>query len=209
LVWDDIDHDGRQDAGEPGLPNVTVQLWNSTKTLMLQQTTTNANGIYTLTAPLPGNYRIRVLLPSFNDAFSPKDQANGNNTEDSDINPSGTNAGFTDVISIAPNVISITNIDAGIIIYRTPTPTRTPTPINLGNLVWDDIDHDGRQDVGEPGLPNITVQLWNSTKTLLLQQTTTNDNGIYTLTAPLPGNYRIRVLLPSFNDAFSPKDQAN
>src|SRR5690606_36578644 len=123
LVWDDIDQDGRQDAGEPGLPNITVQLWNGTKTWLLQQTTTTASGIYTLTAPLPGNYRIRVLLPDASASFSPKDQGD-NDTQDSDINPSGTNAGFTDVISIAPNVISITNIDAGIIIYRTPTPTR-------------------------------------------------------------------------------------
>src|SRR5690606_28261286 len=141
-------------------------------------------------------------------SFSPKDQGD-NDTQDSDINPSDTNARFSDVTSIAPYAISITNIDAGIIIYRTPTPTRTPVPINLGNLVWDDLDSDGIQDVGEPGLPNITVQLWNSTKTLLLQQTTTNASGIYTLTAPLPGNYRIRVLLPNGNASFSPKDQGN
>ena len=55
--------------------------------------------------------------------------------DDSDINPSGTNLGFTDIISIASNGISISSIDAGIIVFRTPTPTRTPTPINLGNFV--------------------------------------------------------------------------
>ena len=48
-----------------------------------------------------------------------------------------------------------------------PTATRTPTPINVGNFVWDDLDQDGRQDAGEPGLAGITVQLWNGTKTQL------------------------------------------
>ena len=209
LVWDDIDGDGRQDAGEPGVAGVTVQLWNATKTMMLTQTTTNASGIYTVVAPLPGDYRIRVLPPGGSDGFAPKDQAGGDDTLDSDINPSGPNAGFTDVISIASNVISITSLDAGLDIYRTPTPTRTPTPINLGNLVWDDLDEDGIQDAGEPGLAGVTVQLWNATKTMLLGETTTNASGIYTLVAPLPGSYRIRVVLPGGGYQFTLKDQGS
>ncbi|MBK8420736.1 hypothetical protein [Candidatus Villigracilis saccharophilus] len=28
----------------------------------------------------------------------------------------------------------------------------TNTPINIGNFVWDDLDQDGTQDAGEPGL---------------------------------------------------------
>src|SRR5690606_14003638 len=75
-----------------------------------------------------------------------------------------------------------------------PTPTRTPVPINLGNLVWDDIDHDGRQDAGEHGSPTITPQLCITSKTLMLQQNTNNANGSHTLTTPLAGNYRIHVL---------------
>src|SRR5690606_40065663 len=101
-------------------------------------------------------------------SFSPKDQGD-NDTQDSDINPSDTNARFSDVTSIAPYAISITNIDAGIIIYRTPTPTRTPVPINLGNLVWDDLDSDGIQDVGEPRPEKRRVGQENSTKRLPLQ----------------------------------------
>src|SRR5690242_11069783 len=90
---------------------------------------------------------------------------------------------------------------------NTPTPTRTPTPINVGNFVWNDLDQDGRQDAGEPGLAGVTVQLWNAAKTNLIAQTTTNSNGNYTLQAPSPGDYRVRVLLPDPTlDQFSPKD---
>ncbi|MBW4438911.1 MAG: hypothetical protein KME04_17370 [Pleurocapsa minor GSE-CHR-MK-17-07R] len=208
FVWDDLDQDGRQDAGEPGLAGVTVQLWNSAKSQLLGSTVTNASGIYTLIAPLPGNYRVRIVLPDAGDQFSPMNQAGGDDTDDSDFNPSGGDIGFTDVISIASNVISITSIDGGIILFRTPTPTRTPTPINMGNFVWDDLDQDGRQDAGEPGLAGVTVQLWNSAKSQLLGSAVTNASGIYTLIAPLPGNYRVRIVLPDAGDQFSPMNQA-
>ena len=210
LVWDDLDGDGRQDAGEPGLAGITVQLWSAAKNALFDTTTTNGSGIYKLTAPVPGNYRVRVLLPNAAaDQFSPLDAAGGDDLLDSDINPVGTDKGFTNIYTFGSNLISITSIDAGIRIFRTPTPTRTPTPINVGNFVWDDLDSDGRQDVGEPGLAGVTVQLWNGAKNALIDQTTTNANGFYTLIAPTPGEYRVRVLLPNpATDQFSPLDGA-
>jgi len=208
FIWDDLDHDGKQDVGEPGLPNITVQLWNGAKNQLIDSTTTDPNGNYTLVAPTPGDYRVRVVLPGFSDSFSPKDQAAGDDLLDSDVNSSGADLGFTHIYTFSPSLISIVTIDAGIIVFRTPTATRTPTPINVGNFIWDDLDQDGKQDVGEPGLPNITVQLWNGAKTQLIDSTTTNPNGNYTLVAPTPGDYRVRVVLPGFFDSFSPKDQA-
>ncbi len=203
FVWDDLDQDGIQDAGEPGLAGVTVQLWNSTKSQLISSAVTNANGIYSVVAPTPGNYRVRVVLPSISDSFSPMN--NGvDDTKDSDINPSGVDLGFTAVFNLANNVISTTIHDCGIIKFRTPTPTRTPTPINIGNFVWDDLDKDGIQDAGEPGLAGVTVQLWNSTKSQLINSDITDANGIYTVIAPVPGDYRVRVVLPSISDSFSP-----
>jgi hypothetical protein len=205
FVWDDLDQDGIQDAGEPGLAGITVQLWNTTKSQLLDSAVTSATGIYTVTAPTPGNYRLRVVLPSAADSFSPKDSG-ADDTKDSDINPTGTDLGFTNIFNIASNVISTTIFDAGILVFRTPTPTRTPTPVNIGNFVWDDLDQDGLQDAGEPGLAGVIVQLWNTTKTQLLNSTVTNATGNYTVIAPTPGNYRLRVVLPSASDGFSPKD---
>lgn len=195
FVWDDIDGDGSQDAGEPGLAGVTVQLWNAAKTQLIDTAVTNASGIYSLTAPTPGQYRVRVILSS-GDLFTAIDST-GNDQTDSDINPTGLSAGFTEIYTFASNLISITTIDAGIIKFRTPTPTRTPTPINLGNFVWRDLNGNGNQDAGEPGASGVTVQLWNEAKTQLIASTVTNANGNYSLIAPVPGNYRIRVLLPT------------
>lgn len=208
LVWDDLDQDGRQDAGEPGLAGVTVQLWNSAMSDLIDQATTNASGNYSVIAPTPGNYRVRFILPGFLDQFSPQDQASGDDQKDSDVNPSGSTKGFTNIYVFGSNLISITTIDAGIIKYRTPTPTRTPTPINVGNFVWWDLNENGQQDVGEPGIAGVTVQLWNSSKSNLIASAVTNANGLYAVIAPLPGNYRVRVILPSNGDQFSPKDMA-
>ena len=206
FVWDDLDQDGRQDAGEPGLAGVIVQLWNGAKNDLIAQATTNSNGNYTVVAPRPGDYRVRVLLPSpSQDQFSPKNNA-ADDLTDSDINPTGTSFGFTDIYTFPSNLISITSIDAGIIVYRPPTPTRTPTPINIGNFVWHDLDGDGLQDAGEPGVGGVIVQLWNAAKNDLIASTTTNANGNYTVVAPIPGDYRIRVIPPA-GASFTLKDQ--
>lgn len=204
FVWDDLDADGRQDAGEPGVAGVTVQLWNAAKTQLLDTDVTNASGFYTLVAPTPGDYRVRVLAPA-GDSFTAKDLAGGDDQEDSDINPSGPDAGFTDAISIASNVISTTVIDAGLIVFKTPTPTRTPTPINVGNLVWHDLNGDGVKDAAEPGVAFVRVQLWNGAKTQLIDQDITSASGSYTLVAPTPGQYRVRVL-PLPGASFTTKD---
>jgi hypothetical protein len=204
FVWDDLDRDGVQDAGEPGLANVTVQLWNGAKNQFFGSTTTNTNGNYTLVAPTPGDYRVRVLLPNALDEFSPKD-IGANDLVDSDINSSGTDRGFTDIYTFGSNLISITSIDGGIIVYRPPTPTRTPTPIHVGNFIWHDLNANGIQESGEYGLNGIQVQLWNAAKTQLVSSSTTTPNGSYTLVAPTPGDYRVRVLLPS-GALFTAKD---
>jgi hypothetical protein len=190
-VWNDFDADGIQDGGEPGIAGSTVELWNDAKTLTLRSTTTDANGNYQLQAPGPGNYRIRVVKAS-QDSYAPKD-AGASDLLDSDINPSGVDVGYTDVLAVSA---ASSTIDSGIV----------RAPINVGNLVWNDADRDGVQDAGEPGLAAVIVQLWNSTRNQLLDSTTTSASGSYFLQAPGPGDYRVRVVLPTLQDAFSPKD---
>lgn len=205
FAWDDLDKDGLQDAGEPGLEGVTVQLWNSTRTQLISQWTTGPTGIYQVTAPRPGDYYLRAVLPGALDHFSPKHQGN-DELKDSDINPSGALLGFSDLITLPPNLISTTQYDVGIIVFRTTTPTPPPNPINLGNLVWNDQNQNGIQDTGEGGVSGVFVQLWNATKTQFFVQYTTSASGLYQLTAPYPGDYRIRFV-PPFGSSFSPKDQ--
>lgn len=195
FVWSDSNRNGIQDAGEPGLADVTVQLWNGAMTSLLASTTTNANGNYTLVGPTSTALRVRALLPSASLRYSPKDRG-ANDLVDSDINDAVAPVGFTDAFTLASNVISITSIDVGMM---------TPQQAGLGNFVWEDLDRDGIQDAGEPGVAGIAVQLWNQDMNMLLDATTTNAQGNYQVVTPEPGNYRVRVVLP-LGYLLSPKD---
>ncbi|MCE4957797.1 SdrD B-like domain-containing protein, partial [Macrococcoides caseolyticum] len=65
----------------------------------------------------------------------------------------------------------------------------TPT-YSLGNLVWDDKDHDGIQDVGEYGVPGVTVTVKDSAGTVV-GTTTTNSQGSYIINNLPDGNYTV------------------
>jgi hypothetical protein len=190
-VWNDIDADGIQDFAEPGIAGIVVQLWNDAKTLNLRSIATDAAGAYQLLAPGPGSYRIRVIKAGA-DTFSPKD-AGASDALDSDVNPAGVDASFTDVLVVS---VASNDIDGGIV----------RAPIAVGNFVWNDLDRNGVQNGGEPGLGSVSVQLWNADRNQVLDSTTTSASGFYTLQAPGPGDYRVRVVLPTAQDAFSPKD---
>jgi uncharacterized repeat protein (TIGR01451 family) len=72
LVWDDTNSNGIQDAGEPGVPGVTVQLNGTDKNgaAVTRTTTTDADGKYAFAADdgapnlISGTYTITFVAPS-------------------------------------------------------------------------------------------------------------------------------------------------
>ena len=62
FVWEDLDADGIQDAGEPGIENVTVEL-KDTDGNVLATTTTDAAGNYLFADLDPGEYKVEFELP--------------------------------------------------------------------------------------------------------------------------------------------------
>ncbi len=106
-VWVDVDADGIQDGGEPGLANVTVRLLNASDAV-LATTVTDANGLYTFDNLAAGDYKVAFVLPA-SWAFTAKD-VGGNDAIDSDANP-GT--GKTDLFALAAGVTDTTR-DAGL-----------------------------------------------------------------------------------------------
>jgi hypothetical protein len=67
--------------------------------------------------------------------------------------------------------------------------------VSVGDLVWHDVDRDGRQDHGEPGMPGVTVQLHDESGTLVAA-TATDATGHYQFSNLDPGRYRLRFLVP-------------
>jgi hypothetical protein len=170
FVWEDLDADGIQDAGEPGIQGVTVNLLDDNGNT-LETTTTDPTGFYEFTDLVPGDYIVEFATPAGFSA-TPADQG-GDDTVDSDANLAD---GRTATITINQGDDNPT-IDAGF--YRSAA---------IGNFVWEDIDGDGVQDAGEPGIENVTVTLQDDNGNTLAT-TTTDATGFYEFTNLTPGDY--------------------
>jgi uncharacterized repeat protein (TIGR01451 family) len=88
FVWNDLNHNGIQDSGEPGIPNITVQLWDSTLTTMLQTTTTDASGIYHFSGLCSDTYNVVVPAQPGLSGYVPSPTLQGGSfNTDSNPNP--------------------------------------------------------------------------------------------------------------------------
>jgi SdrD B-like protein len=87
----------------------------------------------------------------------------------------------------------------------TATPLPVPADATLYGLVWEDLDGNGLQDLEELGVPNVTVNLLDSARTIVATATT-DSNGTYQFTNLSPGDYFVN-LTPPTGFVFSPQDQ--
>ncbi|MBN2103073.1 choice-of-anchor D domain-containing protein [bacterium] len=189
FVWQDYDNNGIQDAGEPGLGNVTVTLYRRGGT-QISSTTSASDGSYSFSGIAPEQYYLTFSNLPANYSLGLQDQG-GDDSSDSDPDAStGQTASFI--------------IDA----YETDN-TRDAACVTtgVGNFVWNDLDTDGIQDAGEPGVANVTValQLGNGTD---VSSTTTDADGYYQFIGLASGTQYQLVFsnLPGGYD-FTSKDQ--
>ncbi|MBK9159080.1 MAG: SdrD B-like domain-containing protein [Propionibacteriaceae bacterium] len=169
-VWYDVDGDGVQDAGEPGIQNATVTVTvkdpntGATKTFT---TTTDANGHYSVGGLPPGS--VTVTITTVDSDFAPTYDQDGTGTANSTTLTLGAGEARTD-------------IDFGYTVK-----------FSLGDKVWIDTNGDGVFQTGEPVVPDGTVvQLWNATTNSYLTQTTTTG-GVYSFTGLPAGDYYVVI----------------
>ena len=176
FVWEDLNGDGQQDTGEPGIPGVTVSLtWPNGTTVV---TTTNADGFYHFTQLQPNTiYTVTFGMPT---GYTPTTANSGADATDSDpvqgqvIVPLGNSDDLTS--------------DAGFI-----------RPVTVGDRVWYDNNHDGRQDsaASEPGVTGVLATLYNAAtnQPVLFNGAPLTDqtdaNGEYLFTNLPPGAYLV------------------
>jgi choice-of-anchor A domain-containing protein/uncharacterized repeat protein (TIGR01451 family) len=182
-VWHDIDKDGIQDSGEPGVANVTVKLYDCSDVLK-GTTTTDANGNYLFANLDPGSYYVQFILPS-GYVFTLKD-VGSNDAIDSDAD---LTTGKTICTTLTAGENDIT-WDAGI--YKDDCKN------TIGDFVWHDKDVDGIQDTGEPGIQGVVVELLNSAGTTVLATTTTDANGKYEFANLSNGTYKVRIAASNY-----------
>ena len=75
---------------------------------------------------------------------------------------------------------------------------------SIGDRVWNDADADGIQDTAEAGIPDVTVELYDSGGSLTAT-TTTGTDGLYAFSNLAPGDYYLVFVAPS-GYSFSPQD---
>ena len=65
-------------------------------------------------------------------------------------------------------------------------------PLTVGDLVWEDLDGNGVQDDGEPGIGGVELTLIDDAQNAVAT-TTTDEFGFYEFVVPAGGNYTIEV----------------
>ncbi|WP_439624505.1 SdrD B-like domain-containing protein [Gemmata sp.] len=186
FVWHDLNGNGLQDNGEPGIAGVVLLLTgtDSLNNPVTGTATTDANGKYQFVED-PGTYVVSVdpansLAGGKLFGFVPTARNQGlDDTVDSD-DPTGT-ATTPDTLAIGDDDPTI---DFGF--YQ---------PVTVGNFVWDDLNGNGVQDGGEPGIAGVTLTLTGTDgagNPVTLTDTTDAD-GKYLFDALPPGAYSVEV----------------
>jgi uncharacterized repeat protein (TIGR01451 family) len=200
FVWDDLDRDGIQDAGEPGIPGVTATLYDSAGQpidanpavagIQPLTATTNASGLYSFTNLPPGDYAVGFSSLPISYTISPQHQGL-DDTVDSDVNPSTGRAPST---RLSPGENDPT-WDMGLYVFA-----------SIGDRVWSDTNVNGVQDAGEPGVSGVGVSLFRPGSSTPVATTSTDASGHYRFTNLVPGDYYLEFGLPNGYRA-SPQNQ--
>ncbi|MDK2939212.1 MAG: hypothetical protein PWQ51_1376 [Methanolobus sp.] len=184
-VWNDLDMDGRQDNGEPGIAGVNVYLYKydfcKEEWFQVQKTTTNEYGMYDFSVERGSYYYVNFgLIDGY--AFSPQYKAKS--WKDSDADVVTGNTAWKQICS------DYKKWDAGM--YCEPT----PEPAGVGNYVWNDLNVNGLQESGEIGMEGVTVKLYTC-EGELVATTETDEEGHYDFDDLEAGSYYIEFVSPS------------
>ncbi|WP_099991915.1 SdrD B-like domain-containing protein [Staphylococcus pseudintermedius] len=194
FVWRDEDHNGVQNDGEHGLEGVLVTL-KTADGVVLNTTTSDANGHYQFTNVQKGKYIVEFTTPEGYEATSKHTTAN--TEKDSD--------GLIANIDVTQDDMSI---DAGFFPLENWNPQPKDETYTIGDFVWRDEDHNGVQNDGEHGLEGVLVTL-KTADGVVLNTTTSDANGHYQFTNVQKGKYIVEFTTPEGYEPTSKHTTAN
>ena len=182
-VWVDSNGDGRQDEGEPGIPGVVLDIFDPSSE-KIGTTTTDKDGKYTF-ENLPvlkdgESYTVTINQEDEStkkalEPYKPTKSGEGDRAGDSS-EWTAKSEGLTEDGDRDPT------LDFGFVLKDTPlVPPLEPSDpgkVSVGDKVWVDSNKDGKQDKGEPGIPNVVLDLYGPDGKKI-GSTTTDKNGNY------------------------------
>ena len=175
-VWCDLNCDGIQDDNEPGVPGVIVQLTCRTDEGVLRDLqTTDENGMYCFEVPAGAFCEVEIDLDSI--------------PNDKEVTPP-----CLPEIEVPPLRPGERYLDADFCIKSRFG--------KIGDRVWCDLNCDGIQDEGEPGVPGVGVRLRCilDDGIILSRETTTDEDGIYCFDNLPPGRCIVTIDPTTFPD---------
>ncbi len=188
-IWQDFNANGVMDSGEPGFANVEVSLLLCDGTFV-QSTRSAADGAYRFRNLAANSYRVRLNVPV---GYRVSPLSVGHWSTDSDFFASGVSGCRT----VSGNERRLA-VDGGLVTVAGGTGA-------IGNFVWHDLNRNGLQDGGEPGLAGAVVELQTCDGTAVSRATTTAGGG-YLFNGLAAGQYRLRIAAPA---GFSITQQGN
>ncbi|MFZ4842579.1 SdrD B-like domain-containing protein [Mycetocola saprophilus] len=159
FVWADTNRDGIQDEGEPGIPGVKLELVGPNGAAVtdiygneVAPTVTDENGKYSF-ENLPAleagqSYTVKIVRDDEGTlkALAPYVPTLVGAGEDRELDSSEWAATSGDLVTNGAKDLSL---DFGFV----------RKSVSVGDFVWLDINRDGIQDEGEPGIPGVKLEL--------------------------------------------------
>lgn len=196
FVWRDLNGNGIQDAGEPGINGVSVRLKDSTGAVVATSTTTTGpaggDGYYQFAGLCAGSYTVEVVQSTLPPDVTPTLCGNGEPNVDSNCNGS---------VTLPTDNSSDQTIDFGFV----PTPPQCTG--SIGDFIWNDLNRNGIQDSGEPGINGVTVRLKNGLGAVVATTTTPSgagSAGYYQFNGLCGGTYVVEVDQTTLPSNFTP-----
>ncbi len=168
-IWLDLNMDGIRDGSEDGMPNIPVMLYRCNG-IFITSTVSQADGSYVFTDIPDETYKIVVSISGLGDGYG---FTLYDGTTDNQIQSNGQSTCFS------ANEDSFYTFDGGITIFS-----------HFGDKVWEDLNGNGIQDLGEPGIANVGVEVYDASG--LVTAVTTNNLGSYVFNSLFPGQYYIK-----------------
>jgi len=173
-IWLDVNGDGIQQAGDPGVPNIPVTVTSAgadgilgTADDVVVTTTTDSSGHYAVSGLPAGPTTV-----SYQAASLP-----GGDVAHSDLD--GTDPTTTTLTLAAGD--DRTDVDFVVVGSQ-----------HLSGIVFDDKNGNRRQGPGEPGVPGVTVRVtWFGPNGPVTVTTVTGPNGTWSLSNMPAGNYTV------------------
>jgi hypothetical protein len=180
FVWNDLNGNGIQDTGEPGIAGVTVTLETGSGASF--QSVTDAEGAYLFGNLCAGTYTVEVdetTVPmSFTQTLC---NVGDDDTVDSNCQPA--------TVELPEDFSTDLTIDFGYV-------GEVDCTGQIGDFVWNDANRNGLQDMDEPGIPGVAVYLYMGMDETPSAMTTTDMNGMYLFQGLCAGDYRVEPETP-------------